>query len=245
MAKHEPVTFGKEVANALLRKGVPVQNRSRIQLIPGMSTAEGSYGPYSLPQGATLTSEQVTAAVRENPSRLAVRFRDNVYRWNGGAWERWSARASEPLKHVGWSKNPIFAPDRDEGPWELVYQPEEQVKAKRPDLKAEDTCPRYKTYYQAKQDNGKLRPSLIPWAGIWQVIKVGEFGAKKYSPGSWKHLPNAKARYSEALRRHVLELMDDIDAIDGESGLSSLSHLVWCGLAVLALNVMESSNEQH
>lgn len=53
-----------------------------------------------------------------------------------------------------------------------------------------------------KHDGGKLRPSLFPIAGKRWVLKVLEFGARKYSENGWKRVPDAIERYTEAMLRH-------------------------------------------
>lgn len=93
-----------------------------------------------------------------------------------------------------------------------------------------------KDHYQAKRDQGKLRPSLIPWRGLRLVIEVAEFGISNgYKPHSWKDVPDARARYREALLRHALEYASDAGSRCEESKLTHLAHVGWNALALLAL----------
>lgn len=77
----------------------------------------------------------------------------------------------------------------------------------------------------AKADAGKLQISLVPTEGIRAVARVRMFGTEKYGdPDNWKKVE--KQRYKDAMLRHMLEYMDNEDAIDEESGLPALEHLV-------------------
>lgn len=89
-----------------------------------------------------------------------------------------------------------------------------------------------------KHDGGKLRPSLFPMSAKRWMLRVLEFGARKYSMNGWKNVPNAKHRYTEALLRHVdavSEGMNDYSdpfVLDEDSGLPHLAH-VMCNAAFL------------
>lgn len=88
-----------------------------------------------------------------------------------------------------------------------------------------------------KYDSGKMRPTLVLDSfrkALKQVIEVGTFGANKYSDDGWKTVPNAKARYRDALYRHLME-----DGNDPESNLSHLTHAAWNILALMELEAMD------
>lgn len=88
-----------------------------------------------------------------------------------------------------------------------------------------------------KYDSGKMRPTLVLDSfrkALKQVIEVGTFGANKYSDDGWKTVPNAKARYRDALYRHLME-----DGNDPESNLSHLAHAAWNILALMELEAMD------
>jgi hypothetical protein len=76
-----------------------------------------------------------------------------------------------------------------------------------------------------KFDNNKLKYSLIPPIVLKALASVLTFGAKKYAPDSWKHLPNAEERYLDALYRH-LEAYRAGEKKDKESGYSHLWHAI-------------------
>ena len=83
----------------------------------------------------------------------------------------------------------------------------------------------------AKADAGKLQISLVPTQFIRDVAKVRMYGNEKYhSPANWVTVE--KQRYIDALLRHILQYIDNNNAIDDESGLSALSHAA-CNIAFL------------
>lgn len=97
-----------------------------------------------------------------------------------------------------------------------------------------------------KHDGNKLRPSLFPIAGKKWVLKVLEFGAKKYSKNGWKSVPEAVDRYTEALLRHtdaVSEALNETGnpfVLDEDSGLPHLAH-VGCN-ALFLLHFLDKQN---
>lgn len=83
----------------------------------------------------------------------------------------------------------------------------------------------------AKADAGKLQISLVPMQIVRDIAKVRMYGNEKYhSPANWVLVE--KQRYIDALLRHLLEYIDNNNAIDKESGLSTLSHIA-CNVAFL------------
>ena len=82
----------------------------------------------------------------------------------------------------------------------------------------------------AKYDKGKLQITLIPTEIIRAITEVRMFGAKKYKPANWVEI--SKRRYKDALLRHILEYIDNEDAVDSESGLPALWHAA-CNIAFL------------
>ncbi len=82
-----------------------------------------------------------------------------------------------------------------------------------------------------KFDDGKLQYSLIPPSTTKALAEVLTFGANKYKPGSWKHVPNGKQRYLDAAMRH-LESYRSGELRDKESEMPHLSHLL-CNIAFL------------
>lgn len=76
-----------------------------------------------------------------------------------------------------------------------------------------------------KFDREKLRYDLIPWQALEEAAKVLTHGAKKYAPGNWKKVPDAKNRYYAALMRHLQEVRKG-NLIDDDSGYSHLAHVL-------------------
>ena len=83
----------------------------------------------------------------------------------------------------------------------------------------------------AKQDNGKLDPTLVPTEIIWAIAAIRRFGLTKYKqPDNWKTVE--KPRLQAAAYRHWLEYVANNKSIDKESGLPSLWHCA-CNIAFL------------
>ena len=86
-----------------------------------------------------------------------------------------------------------------------------------------------------KFDNGKRRWSLLPWGALEVVVDVLEFGARKYEVDNWKHVPDARKRYTDALLRHVAEVGKG-NWTDDETGLPHTAHAACCCLFLLYLD---------
>ena len=92
---------------------------------------------------------------------------------------------------------------------------------------------------EAKADSGKPRPSLVQPALIRADMGVREYGCQKYhKPDNWRNVEDS--RYWDALLRHVLAAWDDWQAVDPESGLPHLHHII-CNAGFLA-QYMEDGN---
>lgn len=93
----------------------------------------------------------------------------------------------------------------------------------------------------AKLDSGK--PMCAQVLGqfaraLWEVSKVGTFGANKYSIGGWQHVENGQNRYDDAGMRHWLkEKMGE--SVDPDSQMFHLAQDAWNALAVLELYLRE------
>ena len=83
---------------------------------------------------------------------------------------------------------------------------------------------------EAKADQGKVRPTLVPASLVWAVAKIREYGCAKYgSPDNWKKVE--PQRYRDALYRHLLAYFSG-EQNDPESGLPHLHHAA-CNIAFL------------
>ena len=77
----------------------------------------------------------------------------------------------------------------------------------------------------AKYDEGKPRPSLVPVEAIEAIMQVREFGKAKYADAEdWRKVPREK--WLDAILRHVLHIWDNPLAIDDDSGLPSMWHVI-------------------
>lgn len=85
-----------------------------------------------------------------------------------------------------------------------------------------------------KFDSGKLDYTLIPWDGLEEIVKVLEFGAKKYARDNWQHVEGGHHRYQAAAFRHLIAYNKG-EMVDPETGLSHLAHAGCCLLFLLAL----------
>ncbi len=87
-----------------------------------------------------------------------------------------------------------------------------------------------------KLDAGKPMWDLLPWHATARVVDVLTFGAKKYAPNNWRHVPNARARYLAASLRHLTAYARGED-LDSDSGLPHLAHVACCVMFLLELEV--------
>ena len=78
-----------------------------------------------------------------------------------------------------------------------------------------------------KDDLDKLRWSLIPEGTMQDMVEVLEFGAAKYAPNNWKHVPDATHRYYDAIMRHM-DAWWRGERRDPETDRSHLAHVMCC-----------------
>lgn len=89
-----------------------------------------------------------------------------------------------------------------------------------------------------KHDDKKLRWSLLPWDQMETVVKVLEYGAKKYAPDNWKKISNGRHRYTDAAVRHLVACLQG-EWNDSEDNLPHLAHVVCCCLFAMWHNKKE------
>lgn len=92
-----------------------------------------------------------------------------------------------------------------------------------------------------KFDEGKIDYTLLPWDGLEEVVKVLEFGAKKYARDNWKEVAEADKRYLSAAFRHLVAHSKG-EHTDDETGISHLAHASCCLLFLLALEKRNGRN---
>ena len=66
------------------------------------------------------------------------------------------------------------------------------------------------------------------------MADVAGYGARKYTPSGWKHVPGGLTRYTEAMYRHCFSLLAG-EECDQESGYPHRSHILWNCFAMLQL----------
>lgn len=89
---------------------------------------------------------------------------------------------------------------------------------------------KYQSLQDAKADEGKPRPTLVPPSLMKAVTAVREYGTRKYKdPDNWKKV--SAERYRDAVYRHWLAYLDG-EKMDQESGLPHLWHIA-CNVAFL------------
>lgn len=88
----------------------------------------------------------------------------------------------------------------------------------------------------AKLDDGKAMMSLVMLdmnLALKQVAEVATYGAKKYTKGGWKTVPNGFERYTDAMLRHLLSEPNEM--FDQDTGIEHAAHAAWNALARLQL----------
>lgn len=97
----------------------------------------------------------------------------------------------------------------------------------------------------AKDDLGKVDLSIIlecfPRA-LWEVGRIADYGARKYSRGGCLLVKNAMRRYEAADMRHKLSRHKG-EECDPESGMLHLAHEAWNALIKLELYLREEKDE--
>lgn len=83
-----------------------------------------------------------------------------------------------------------------------------------------------------KDDGGKLPYDLLPPDAVEEIIKVLQFGAKKYEPRNWEK-GMAWNRPFAALMRHMWAWWKG-EGTDPETGISHLAHAGCCILFLIA-----------
>ena len=84
----------------------------------------------------------------------------------------------------------------------------------------------------SKFDTGKPRFSLLPKGVLTSILKVLEYGAKKYSVDNWQQVENPRERYYDAAMRHLYAWFNG-ESKDLETGESHLAHAICCLLFLL------------
>jgi len=90
-------------------------------------------------------------------------------------------------------------------------------------------------------DGDKLEYGLLPPLALEATVDVLTFGAQKYERDNWKHVPDSKRRYYDALQRHLWAWKKG-EILDEESGRHHLAHAMCCLMFLYEHDIMYSCN---
>jgi len=95
-----------------------------------------------------------------------------------------------------------------------------------------------------KFDDAKLRWHLMPEAALEEVLKVLEFGAKRYGDLNWlEHADEVQwTRYMNALERHLKRFKRGTDK-DPDSSNYELAHIACNALMLLTLQLKNKGTD--
>lgn len=95
----------------------------------------------------------------------------------------------------------------------------------------------------AKSDAGKIKLSLVPPEAIIAIARIREYGKAKYQEAEdWTKVD--PMRFHEALLRHALACWENPYAVDPESGLPSMWHLITNASFLCAFLEMKNGAEE-
>jgi hypothetical protein len=93
-----------------------------------------------------------------------------------------------------------------------------------------------------KFDGGKLQYGLVPPLALKATVEILTFGAEKYEPDNWKHVPDSKRRYFDAMQRHLWAWKEG-EQNDPETGKNHLAHAMCCLMFLYEHDVKYSKDE--
>jgi hypothetical protein len=92
-----------------------------------------------------------------------------------------------------------------------------------------------------KFDDGKLDWTLLPFGPLEDVVRVLEFGQRKYDRDNWQLVDDSQRRYMAALFRHLVATLNG-EIIDPETGLSHMSHVACNALFLRHFEIEEEKS---
>lgn len=84
-----------------------------------------------------------------------------------------------------------------------------------------------------KYDTGKPDYTLLPWDAVEDVVRVLDYGAKKYARDNWRYVDDAETRYLAAAFRHLAAYARGENR-DPETDQPHLAHAACCLLFILS-----------
>ena len=123
----------------------------------------------------------------------------------------------------------------------------ERAEPKQPSLPGVESDPHGTPQHTpgAKLDAGKIRAGLVLGGfarALREVSAVGTYGANKYTPNGWMHVPNGVERYTDAMHRHLLAEATG-EARDPDTEILHAAHAAWNALARLDLMIRKSEEK--
>lgn len=97
----------------------------------------------------------------------------------------------------------------------------------------------------AKLDAGKNRLGLVLLGfarALREVGEVGTFGARKYTEDGWIEVENGRARYTDALLRHLVSEATG-EKREPATGLRHAAQVAWNALARLDLEIRQEEGQ--
>ena len=94
-----------------------------------------------------------------------------------------------------------------------------------------------------RYNEGKPQWGLVHYGSLVPMVRVLEFGAKKYSPGNWKKKMD-RTKLLESAQRHLAALMDG-EEIDPETGESHIGNLMCNGMFYSYHFVIPKEQQNH
>ena len=98
----------------------------------------------------------------------------------------------------------------------------------------------------AKLDAGKPRVALVmrDFAhALWEVARVGTYGAEKYCASGWMDVPDGINRYDDAMMRHKLKDWMG-EKMDTDLPVEHLAQVAWNALATLERRIREEKDSK-
>ena len=99
-------------------------------------------------------------------------------------------------------------------------------------------------YIDSKQalryNEGKVQWSLVDYKSLEPMVRVLEYGCRKYSKNNWKKGMPA-SQIIESMLRHTYKLLEG-ELVDPESGIEHVGH-IQCNAMFLAYVLREKADE--
>lgn len=126
-------------------------------------------------------------------------------------WNQWWVH----VRRVDWNKVTI-------APWSIKLSPWDNISLKPLTIDMRNVT--FEWDIALRYNDGKPQWSLVDLESLEPLVRVLEFGAKKYERDNWKK-PMDKKKILDSLTRHLVRLMAD-EELDSESWLPHIGHIL-------------------